>query len=644
MRKFIAIFLVLAMMVPIISIPGLAKTKEAVPQVKNAQNVESAFAEGKDSLILFVTGIGQSRSYLFDERYLVPGAFEHGTLQDYENYAPLIANGKAQTNWNLFNKFDEAFKDKNTVKSLMNVVSGLLLSMFLRKNTVRTEDIETVIRSMFHFNMVDEEGNLDPRVVTPRYAMSLAEYPMDEECKRCEAKERFYSSIPCAEVAREKLGDDFEKYIYCYNYSAFSYTSDNVEGLHEFIETVLKNNKVGAKDVVLVPMSMGASVVSAYLAKYPQVSDNHVRRVVSIVGCWEGSDVLYDLVTRSYVDNSAELFYNGIIGELIGEPWGYVVNVLLRLFPKAALRNFIDQTLEVLTDNVVLDAPSLIGLIPTDKYAEVRNYIDSDVVKAEADAYNNCQKSLNERMTALENQGVTFSFISGYGLPYGAITSDYRVFGFMKHSATTNSDEIINIESTAPGTKSVKPGTTFTDSTGRMLSPDGSIDIAGTYRRDSSWFFYGQKHELEHNNTAIELALELALGKIKTIDDCDDLVKDGYFFPQFNESRDLKKLNRDYIPALEKYCADNNYTLNEKQQKIYDDVIAMKNCTVNDRDKDDELIDTFYNMLIDMGIYNAHKEPGIFEKGLNAALKGNNDLINKIFGAKGFLDGFSSVS
>ena len=55
---------------------------------------------------------------------------------------------------------------------------------------------------------------------------------------------------------------------------------------------------------------MGASVVSAYLYNYPDVADNHVRRVVSIVGCWQGSDIIYDLVTQNYVENSADLFYN----------------------------------------------------------------------------------------------------------------------------------------------------------------------------------------------------------------------------------------------------------------------------------------------------------------------------------------------
>ena len=177
--------------------------------------------------------------------------------------------------------------------------------------------------------------------------------------------------------------------------------------------------------------------------------------MVSIVVCWKGSDVVYDLIMKNYADNSPDLFYNGIIGDMVGEPWGYVVNLALRLFSKQALRNFIDEALTVFVEELFFDAPSLCALVPDDKYDEVRPLIKSEVVRAEADAYHEAQVTLKDRMAALEARGVTFSFIAGYGLPYGAITSDYKVFGFMHSAENTNSDEIINVESTVPGTVSV---------------------------------------------------------------------------------------------------------------------------------------------------------------------------------------------
>ena len=648
MKKFIAILLCFAMLLPIAVLPVSAvEVKEApvktpVFAANNEDDLKSAFADGENSLIVFVTGIGQSWSYLFDESYVQPGAFANGDLHDYDNYAQLIADGEYITRWNLFNNyFDEALKDPETIKAIAGAVLQLLFGAFTRKNMVSDKNVYTIVEKLFHFNIVDENGKCDPRVVTPRYIMPVADYPVGKNGES-EAKNRFYSSIPCKEIAKEMLGDDFEKYLYCYNYCAFSYTSQNIDGLHEFVETILAENEVGAERVILVPMSMGASVVSAYLAKYPNVADNHVKKVVSIVGCWKGSEVVYDLLTQHYADNSPDLFYNGLIADLVGEPWGYLVNFALRFFSKQALRDFIDQALRAICDVILLDTPSLVALVPDGDYDEISEMITSDKVRAETDFYHNAQVTLKDRLAALEAQGVEFAFIAGYGLPYGAITSDYHAFGFMYHAERTNSDEIIDISSTAPGTQFVPYDQQFADEAGRELSPDKSIDIANTYYKDSTWFFKGQKHELEYNNNAIELAINIAMGNIKTIEDCDDLAEDGYYYPQFNGARNVKSLVNDYIPAMESYLAAGG-TLSPEQQDAYNRVLAMKENTVNDFDADNAVIDAFYNVLVEVGVKGAASEPSGFEKFFNNTLKKGNDIIYKIFGAKGFLDIFVPV-
>ena len=643
MKKFIAIILAMSLVVSVLVIP--ASAEQAVPQVaaEEANDLESAFSEGTNSLVVFVTGIGQSYSYLFDESYTQEGAFEKGTLQDYENYAPLIAKGEYQSRWNLFNSFDEAFSDTSTIMTLVGVVLELLFSSVIRTTVIDKAKVEKVIRDLFRFNLVSEDGNADPRVVTPRYALPVSEFMgvTDENGNfESEAKNRFYSSIPCKDIAFEKFGENFEDYLYVFNYNAFSYTSKNVEALHEFVETILANNKVGAEDIVLVPMSMGASVVTAYMDKYPTRDENHIRRVVSIVGAWDGSDVVADLLLQKYCDNSADLFYNGLLSDLIGEPWGYLVNIALRLFPKRVLRGFVDLALGAIATELFCSTPSLCNLIPIDKYDDIKHLIKSDVVKAEAESFQEAKKRLNTTMKNLEAEGVTFSFISGYGLPFGAITPDYSAFGFMASAPLTNSDEIINIDSTAPGTSFVTYGTKFEDTKGRILSPDGSLDISTTYRKDSSWFFYEQKHELEYNNTALALALELATGNIKTVADCDNLEEDGYYFPQFNGARNLKDYKRSYLPDLERYCAETGYVLTAEQQAVLDKAEAMTKNTVNNYEADNAILKEVNDMLVEIGVYAAEEEPGFMDKALNTVLKGANDITYKIFGAKGFLDFF----
>ncbi len=643
MKKFIAIILSIALLVPLAVIPANAQQTTNKITTQESDDMESAFAEGTNSLVVFVTGIGQSYSYLFDESYIQEGAFENGTLQDFENYAPLIAEGKYNSRWNLFNSFDEAFSDSSTITTLVGAVFELLFSSVIRYNIIDQNKVDKLVRDLFRFNIVDENGNANPRVVTPRYAIPVSEFPgvTDENGNfESEAKNRFYSSIPCKDIALEKFGENFEDYLYVFNYNAFSYTSKNVDALHEFVEKIIAENKVGAKDIVLVPMSMGASVVTAYMDAYPTVAQNHIRRVVSIVGAWDGSDVVADLLMRRFCDESADLFYNGLLSDLIGEPWGYLVNIALRLFPKHILRGFVDMALSAIATELFCATPSLCNLIPVDQYDEISPLIKSSVVKAEADNFQQAKKRLNTTMANLEAEGVTFSFISGYGLPFGAITSDYSAFGFMKSASLTNSDEIINIDSTAPGTSYVTYGTKFEDTEGRELSPDGSLDISTTYRKESSWFFYQQKHELEYNNTAIALALELATGNIKTVADCDNPDEDEFYFPQFNGARNLKSYKRNWLPDLERYCDETGYVLTTEHKEILARADAMTENTINNPEVDEPILQDVHDMLVEIGVYAAEEEPGFFDEALNKALKGANDITYKIFGAKGFFDFF----
>lgn len=640
MKKFIAILLAVIMLVSVAIIPASASDKNQ--GTVTVSDMESVFADGENSLIVFVTGIGQSYSYLFDESYTEEGAFEKGTLQDYENYAPLIAEGKYQARWNLFNSMDEAFSDKSTISAIINIVKDLVVSSFTRNCSINEEDVKTLLRNLFKFNLVDEEGNSHPRVVTPRYAIPVSEYPwaMGEDGEmRSEARSRFYSSIPCEDIAKEKFGENYEDYLYCFNYCAFSYTSKNVEGLHDFIETILANNKVGAKDVVLVPMSMGASVTTAYIDAYPTKAENHIKRVIGIVGAWDGTEIIADMLTQSYCEPmSADLFYNGIIGDLIGEPWGYLVNIALRMAPKQVLRDFIDMALRGLSTEVFGTTPSLSNMAPLARYEEVMatNFITSDVVKKEVEDFYAAKSRLHKNIANLQAEGVTFSFIAGYGLPFGACTSDYSFFGFMKSSPTTNSDEIINIDSTAPGTSFVPYGTKFEDTKGRELSPDGSLDISTCLYKDSTWYFYEQKHELEHNNTALSLALNLATGHVTTVDSCDD--PDGeYYYPQFNNARNLKRL-KNYKEDLERYCEETGYVLTAEQEAVLTQADAMTNNTVNNVENDEAVMDKVYEMLVEIGVYEPEAEPSDMEKVLNFSLKGLNEVVYLVFGAKGFVD------
>ena len=633
MKKLISTVLCIAMLLSVVIIPA-----NAAPQVTTG-TLESAFNDGgEDSLIVFVTGIGQSYSYLFDESYLADGAFEKGDLHDFENYAPLIANGSYIKRWNLLSGDVE-----NCIPELVALVALLVTSSVLGQYVIPDKLVDTLVKKLLRYNRIDENGDAPATVVTPRYAMPVSEYPgitREDGTWFSEGASRFYSSIPCKDIAKSRLGDNYEDYLYCFNYSAFSYTMRNAEELHQFIETILANNKVGAKKVILVPMSMGASVVSTYLYKYPNVSDNHVRRVVSIVGCWNGSEIVKDLLNVNYCDGSRQKFYGGLLSNsmntLISEPWGNVITIAIRLFPQPIVRALLDQFLGYVMKDVLLITPSILSLISDYEYDEIIPLVTSEPVKAQLAEYHIAQSTLKERFAALSAQGVTFGFISGYGAPFGEY--EYPFFKFFAAAENTNSDEIINISSTAPGTSAVPYNQKFTDTAGRRLSPDGSIDASTAYYPDCCWYFKGQKHQLDYNNTAISLAIELALGNIKTVQDCDNYEEDGYIYPQFNEARDQKKLIKSYIPDLEKYCAATGYTLTADQQKTYDKAQAMLNCTINNPEEDNKVAEEFNDMLYEIGVYQPDDAKAKAEKILYRTLAFLDVVIYKFVGDKGYFE------
>ncbi len=619
MKKAISVLLCLAMLISTLTVFGFAKTAAPAETAADTETTETPKVE-QEYPIVFVTGIGQSYSYLY------------ATPEDAKADAAENSTDRAIAKWNLFcNDFSFALKDITTYVSALRIVGTLLLTIVTGHNFVSKDACDDLVTELFRYNTVDENGNLPETVVTPR-----CDYPVSRMTE--EQRDNFYRTIPCEDV----IGDIGEDMLYCFNYSAFSFTYRNSDNLNTFINEVVLP-QTGKDKVVLIPMSMGASVVSAYLQDYGK--DGKVARVVSIVGAWYGSDVIADLVEQKYAPDAPEKLYNGIVADLIGEPWGYLVNGILRIFPKATLRSVIDEILNSVIENLVLKTPSLMVMVPYERYPAVRaarleGNKDLAYVMEITDKFYDAQRNLKTYLKELnENYGVDFYYIAGYGLEFGGYSSDYEFFKFLESANTTNSDEIIQISSTATGATSVTAGKQFdagylASHDAKYITPDKSVDVSTCLFPDRVWLFDRQKHELENNNTALKLAFDIALGNVTSTADCEDT------YPQFNDSRDLKRLKRSYIPDLERWLESNTPTA--AQQKLIDENNAaaneMMSRTINDRKADDEIIENYRKMLVTLGIYEESEEK---EDGLTSVLKALNDFNVRVFGFKGFIDIFS---
>ena len=623
MKKVISIVLCVAMLISTFAVAGMSGVfaTEVDTMGELADVVEKD--NGKYTPVVFLPGIGQSETYAYDE------------------------NGDIISHWNLIGVNLDLGSFEN-ILTLVKAAGPLILTLLVGKNLVSDAALADLVDMLFEFCKLDANGNPPANVETPNFRTSIANYEAMYGEKGVEGKEIFLKRIPCQELV-DIIG---EENVYCYNYSAFSYTLKEADGLDDFITNVVKK-ETGADKVILVPMSMGATVTSAYLAKYGEKKD--VEKVVSIVGAWDGSDVFADLLELKYTDKAPDLLYNGIIAGLVGEPYGNLINIALRLFPKPVLREFIDQALTAVIENLICTTTSFFSLVPQNRYdAIAAKYLAGDdmkAIKAQCDEYHKIQGNLKETLYKCRDEyGVEFYFICGYDMGFGEETGDFVFFQFFQSSETTNSDEIIQISSTGVGTSFVPAGKEFpidykasnptcTNPAHNHISPNKSIDVSTSLFPETTWCFVDETHELTWNDTALELCYAIVFNEVK------DIHNDKY--PQFNESRNIKSLKRDYIPDAKALLAGEyeGITLTaeqaEKLAKLVADAEAMMDRTINDRDEDDKIINALHDYMVEIGRYDAPSEPTATDKALDFLLGGLNDIVYAVVGPRGFSDLFN---
>ena len=494
MKKILALLLTVALVCGLCVPAGAASAESALP-------------------IVFLTGIGQTWSHLVDENG------EYKTETDKDGDTDFIE-------YNLFYLDKESLKEPASIANIGVLVSQLMKTLLLNRNKFTKSSLKKLASALFSRHILDENGNLPADVEDCARNYPLSEY--NEIDRR-----NFFRSIPCQSV----LDGVREEDIYCFYHNAFSYIERDADDLDTFISDVVLRGR-DVDQVILVPMSMGAAVASAYLAKY--ADKGQVKRVVSIVGAWNGSDLVADLVEGSYADDSREMWYN-MLPDKIEAPWGDLAGVLMRLVSHDTLRSFIDMLREAVVETLVLPTPSMLALIPAERYPAIeQKYLSGsrwEKVREQAHAYYEAQRTFPQRVRELEQKGMEFYFLSGYDLAFGSADDQYFFFRFLRSTATTNGDEIIQISSTAPGTTYAPAGTSL-GRTGPYVSPDGSVDLSTSIAPDRTWCFYRQRHQLDYNNTALRLAMEIATGRVT------DVASSAEKYPQFNGARDLKPLLR----------------------------------------------------------------------------------------------------
>ena len=269
----------------------------------------------------------------------------------------------------------------------------------------------------------------------------------------------------------------------------------------DFAEYVLKTT--GAEELDVIASSMGACVLTAYMAQYDY---EYIRKAVFLSGAFQGASVCGDAFDGKFAFDTETLltFLSSVTGrDLKGEMLDALIDILYQ-------QGIADDLVE-LAVNITRDAmgpiyhqalsfifgriPGFWALIPYDQYEEAKeNFVQgivSDVFYAKIDAYHEIQGRVPELIRTGVDRGVNISILSKYG------TSGIPAVESQKNLT----DMVVDTGYSSVGATCAPIDAPFDDSYTQAvddgenrLSCDGYIDASTCAFPDYTWFIKNLKH------------------------------------------------------------------------------------------------------------------------------------------------------
>lgn len=604
------------------SVEEAVELMEASPEILGEEISGSVDSyDAKDSVIyptIIIPGISQSISYLADENG-DPAVNSNGTelsggllIIDDSKLIPTIAN---------------------------NLVSPLIDSLiYQRPNKNLASGVYNTVADLFAIQSSDKNGNPVNNLKTVKYETSVAGMSEDD-------RDYFYRMIPMESI-KDDVGEDN---LYLYAFPLIGDPMESARGLDEYIQFV-KSEK-GVDKVNIVTISLGGTILTAYLELFKDTGYPDLNRIVNVVACLDGTDVMGDFYLRNF-DISDEFLFHEYIPMIMKETEGFstlghLINIALKIFPKQVVYTLLTAAIDGILDTLMLNCPQFWAMIPSDRFEEVKakyNYIWTDdeyaVLADKIDAFAQARANLKTNLQAFvdADSANLVHNVAGYDLDYSA--QDYCFFAIMNSSKTTNSDAIIDIDSTTLGARYAKAGEVLADEIlfddNAIVSPDGSIDISTCLFPENVWLFHGQHHEVGRNDVVISLIGKLITGEIKSTADMSDE------YPQFNGNRNTKNIRRWYIEEAEEvlYAEDQSMYAEAdllELQDAYAEALLLLDTTICDPAVADATTDRLLNALRRVGVEGEAADETT-DKILEEVCKFLDDTIFSVFGGGGFSD------
>ena len=609
---------------------------EANPDMFYAEEPENTIDETtkKDDVIyptVIIPGISQSISYLADE-----------------NGDPAVNSNGEELSGGLL-----ILDSTQILPAVVNNLAAPLAASLITQSDVDgklAEGVYNTVMQLFAIQSSDKTGKPINNLKTVSYVDTETGLPTSVSEMTEDDRDYFYRMIPMKSI-KDEVGEDN---LFLYAFPLIGDPMESAKGLDEYIQGI-KEVK-GVDKVNVVTISLGGTILTAYLELFAGTGYTDINRIVNVVSCLQGTDVMGDFYLRNW-NLEDEFFFHEYIPMIMEETsgnaaLGYLINVAIKIFPKEVLYTILTAAVDGILDSLMLNCPQFWAMIPVDRFDDAKtkyDFIWSDAEYAELapkiDAFHTAALNLEANLKAFAKKDNRLVHnVVGYGLDYSA--QDYCFFAAMKSSLTTNSDAIIDIDSTSLGATYVPAGEILPDDVlfaeDAIISPDGSVDVSTCAFPENVWLFEGQHHEVGRNDVVISLIGKLITGEIKSVNDMSDA------YPQFNGNRNTKNITRWYLEEAEEVFAEAEadpslYTQEDLDElhAAYDEAQALLQNTICDPAEADAVSDRLLNALRRVGKEGEAEDDTMMEV-LGAVAKFVDDTIYKVFGGNGFSDIFET--
>ncbi len=471
------------------------------------------------SPVIILPGINHSPTYLYDE-----------------NDQPVM-DGDSQVGGTLLILNTAALSAGPIIKAVFSILGTLVLQHNVGLDKVAYD----LVSDLFSIQKCDENGDHIANLKTQRWYHSLEHMTEDEI-------DWVYRMVPMKSLV-DVIGED---HAYFFTFNLVGDPMDSADDLHEYIKMV--KEQTGHDEVTLLPVSLGGTILTAYLEKY---GHDGIDQIVNAVACLDGTDIVADFYAREW-NLSDEFLYHEFIANIFVESndsptLGYLINTLLHIFPRSGINALLSGAMSGILDTMMLNCPQFWAMLPSYRYeALAERYLsDNPVLKARTDAFQKARLNLKKNILEAVEDGVRVNSIAGANLDLGE--QMYTYFGIVASADKVNSDGIINLSSTtlgatgAPGEKTLSDieydGKSYcTNPKHNHISPDNMVDASTSILPENTWIFLEQHHEVGNNDVVLNLAKAIILGEVKDVNDKPEK------YPQFNGSCTTKYIRRWRLP------------------------------------------------------------------------------------------------